>query len=209
MLGAHHQDVAAVAVGDDLILQVLRGVAAAQKPIERCPQLRPLPAQPLANARQRRRRVVHDVAAGIDLPPDVGDLALERRHLLDERAQDRQRVGEPADDAAGLLDRLEVVGQAEQAQRLERAPLDVERIEDRVQVRRRAQRESRDGRPESGCLRSSPAAPRMSSASVERLQLAQAVPAGRRDRHVGDDLDDAVEFERAKSSNHKSPITND
>ena len=94
VLGADHQHVAAVAIGDDLLLQVLRRVASAQKSVERRPQLRALLPQPIADARQRRRRVVGDVAGRIDLPPDVGDLALERRDALDQRAQQRKRIGE-------------------------------------------------------------------------------------------------------------------
>jgi len=48
MLGANHQHVAAVAVGDHLFLQVFR-VPSAQKPVERRPQALLLFAQALAN----------------------------------------------------------------------------------------------------------------------------------------------------------------
>ena len=79
VLGAHDQHVAAVAIGDDLLLQVLRGVLAAQVRLERAAQPRPLLAQPIANALQLRARVVDDLAGRVDLAADVGDLALERR----------------------------------------------------------------------------------------------------------------------------------
>ena len=45
MLGLHQQHVAAVALGDDLVLQVLRRVLAAQVRVQRLAQLGPLPSQ--------------------------------------------------------------------------------------------------------------------------------------------------------------------
>ena len=77
VLGADDEHVAAVAVGDDLLLQVLRRVLAAQVRLERAAQPRPLLAQPIAHAPQLRARIVDDLAAGVDLAADVGDLRLE------------------------------------------------------------------------------------------------------------------------------------
>ena len=80
MLGTNHQHVAAVAIGDDLLLQILRRVRAAQERFERRRAASLLlPAQPLADAGERRAGVVGDLAGRLDLAPHVGDLALERR----------------------------------------------------------------------------------------------------------------------------------
>ena len=194
VLGAHHQHVAAVAVGDDLLLQVLRRVAAAQERRRAWSAAsraagaaaRGCCAAPGWRCRRPRRR--------IDLAPDVGDLAPERRDRLDERTQDGKRRLEPGDGAARLLDRLEIVGEAEQPQRLERAAFDAERVEDLVEVRRRAQRESRDGRRGTACPRSLPLCAPHRRDVGHRMQLASrsrpvGVTAGRRRR------DDAIEFE--------------
>ena len=84
MFGAHHQHVAAVAIGDDLLLQVFRRLPAAEKRSSVVRSFALLAAQPLADARQRGARVVGDVAGRIDLSPDVRDFALERRDALDQ-----------------------------------------------------------------------------------------------------------------------------
>ena len=62
VLGADDQHVAAVAIGDDLLLQVLRGVLAAQVRLERAAQPRALLPQAVADAAQLRRRIVQDLA---------------------------------------------------------------------------------------------------------------------------------------------------
>jgi hypothetical protein len=46
MLGAHHQHESAVAIGDDLLLEVLGGVLTAQERLERAPQPRSLATEP-------------------------------------------------------------------------------------------------------------------------------------------------------------------
>ena len=74
MLGADHQHVAAVALGDDLLLQVLRRVLAAHELIERLAQTLALLAQPIANRSQRRAGVIQDLARGVDRPANGGDL---------------------------------------------------------------------------------------------------------------------------------------
>ena len=67
MLGFDDEHIAAVPLGDDLILQMLRRVLAAQVRLERAPQPRPLLAQPLADDLQLRARVIDDVAGRVDL----------------------------------------------------------------------------------------------------------------------------------------------
>ena len=116
MLGADDEHVAAVAVGDDLLLQILRRVLAAQIGLERAAQPGPLLAQALTDAAKLRARVVDDVAAGIDLPADVGDLRLEGRRVprqsrgapgkrraraVPRRTSPRSRRGSPPASAAG------------------------------------------------------------------------------------------------------------
>ena len=71
VLGADDEHVAAVAIGDDLLLQVLRRVLAAQVRLERAAQPRPLLAQAIAQALQLRAGIVDDFAGGIDLAADV------------------------------------------------------------------------------------------------------------------------------------------
>ena len=97
MLGADHQHVTAVAIGDDLFLEILRCLAAAQKRIERRSQALFLPAQAVANLRERRARVVGDVTGWFDLAANVGNLAGERCHRIDLLAENRKRRAHPPD----------------------------------------------------------------------------------------------------------------
>ena len=77
MFGAHHQDVAAVAIRDDLLLQILRRLPSAQKRVERGAQARFLLTQPLADGGERGTGVVGNLSGRVDLPAHVGNLALE------------------------------------------------------------------------------------------------------------------------------------
>ena len=152
VLGAHHQHVAAVAVGDDLLLQVLRRVALAQERFERGAQLRLLPPQPFADAGERRAGVVGHLARRLDLPAHGGDLGSERGDGLDEALEHRIRLGRRGDDAARRLDRFQIVGQTQEVQRLERAPLDLQPAENGFELRRRPQRKARRHRQEAHAL---------------------------------------------------------
>ena len=87
VLGLDDEHVAAVAVADDLILQILRGVLAAQIRFERRAQARPLLAQLRAQPRQLRAGGVVDLAGRVDLAADVGDLGLERSAVFGDRLQ--------------------------------------------------------------------------------------------------------------------------
>ena len=131
MLGADDEHVAAVAIGDDLLLQILRGVLAAQVGLERAAQPRPLLAQPIPDAPQLRARIVHDLAAGIDLAADVGDLALERgRAFRRSRRSTRERAAARAGLPAAVASiEARKSASVEQVQRFERAALDRERLE--------------------------------------------------------------------------------
>src|SRR5262249_60139035 len=67
VLGLHHQHVAAVALGDDLLLQVLRRVLAPPGALDARPQPRPLLAEAIPDDPQLRARRVDDVAGRLDL----------------------------------------------------------------------------------------------------------------------------------------------
>ena len=69
MLGLDDEHVAAVPLGDDLVLQILRRVLAAQVRLERAPQPGPLLAEPIADDLQFGARVIDHVARRIDLVP--------------------------------------------------------------------------------------------------------------------------------------------
>ena len=92
VLGLARQHVAAVPLGDDLILQILRRVLAAQVRLERAAQPRPLLAQPVANQlaapgwRDRRPR-----RTGRSSRATCADLALERRGAAAGRVEQRKR----------------------------------------------------------------------------------------------------------------------
>jgi hypothetical protein len=92
-------------VGDDLLLQVLRGVLAPQVGFQRAAQPCPLPAQALADPPQLRRGIVHHVPRRIDFPLDVGDFLIERRSPFGDAVQDGKRGAAPSDRRAGGVDR--------------------------------------------------------------------------------------------------------
>ena len=149
MLGLHDEHVAAVALGDDLILQVLRGLLATQIRLERAAQPRPLLAQPLANELQLGARVVDHLARRIDLVARLRDLALERRGAAARLLEQRKRAGDTANRGARLVDRFEKCRERSRRGASSAPALDRERVENRRQVARRPQREgavSRDVR---------------------------------------------------------------
>ena len=135
VLGLDDEHVAAVALGDDLILQVLRGVLAAQVRLERAAQPRALLAQPLANALQLRAGVVDDVAGRVDLLAHLRDLALERRGAAAGRFEQRERsaarAGSPARDSST---ESRNAASASSRSGFERAPFDGQRVEDLRQI---------------------------------------------------------------------------
>ena len=139
VLGAHDEHVAAVAVGDDLVLQVAGGVAAAQVRLERCPQPRALLSQAVADGPELTARVVVDLAARIDLVADVSHFGLERRGRVHERREERVAARGPLDGGARLLERVEEISEPEEPQWLERAALHGQRGERRADVGRRLQ----------------------------------------------------------------------
>ena len=117
VLGAHHQHVAAVALGDDLLLQVLRRVLAAQVRLERAAQPRALLAQPIADALQlagshgRRPRPTGRSCRRTSAISRLNDAA-GSTIAREDRERRRARGGRPV---RRRLDRLEEVGERERA----------------------------------------------------------------------------------------------
>ena len=145
MLGFDDEYIPAVPLGDDLILQMLRRVLAAQVRLEGAPQPRPLLAQPLADGLQLGARVIDDVAGRVDLVSRGGDLAFERGGVAADGLEARKRSCRAADGGSRLVDRIEKRGQREQPVRFERPAL-----------RPPARRRSAGGRPTraAGAIRS-------------------------------------------------------
>ena len=112
----HDQHVAAVAIRDDLLLQILRRIFAAQIRFERPAQSRPLFAEPIAEAPQLRAGVVDDLAGRIDLATDVRDLALERGRGLRRRP--------PRSGNAARLRRMPVARRVDRCRETSPAPAD-------------------------------------------------------------------------------------
>ena len=92
MFGAHDEHVSAVAVGDNLILQVFRRLPSAHEAIERRPKLRARASQFVADVGQGGARGVTHVAGRIDRAPDGGSLVLERRGAAGDRVEVRRRA---------------------------------------------------------------------------------------------------------------------
>ena len=196
MLRAHEEHEAPVAFGDDLFLQVLRRVAAAQERGERVPEALPLLPQPFADGAQLRRRAVDHFPLLVDGRLDLGDLALERAAALHEGPQARERIGAGLPNGgAGGVDRGQKGGETAQLARFEQAPLDGEGPEGLVEVLRPPQGEvvlleephplggGRERRPDGAGVRL-------------RSEIAQGRRPERRQRQTADRLDDEVELQR-------------
>ena len=77
MLRPDEEDVAAVAFGDDLVLQILGRVLSTQIRFERAAQPRTLLAQPLANQLQLRARMVENFTRWMNLVARLRRLGFE------------------------------------------------------------------------------------------------------------------------------------
>src|SRR4029077_8878393 len=128
VLRLHDEDVAPVALGDDLILQVLRRLLAAQVRLERPAQQRRLLPQPIADHFQLGARIVDDLAGLVDLLADAGGFVLERRGAAAGGFEVRKR-SRAANRGDGVVDRREERRQLQETRRFERAALDRERRE--------------------------------------------------------------------------------
>ena len=175
VLGSHDEDVPAVAIGHDLLLQVFGRVLAAQIRLERAAQPRALLPQPIAHAAQLRARIVDDLAPGVDLAADVGDLRFEGGGGVGNRAQNRTGApGAPhggARDLHGGQERAE----SQEVHGFERPAFDGERGQD--QRRGRPARADRAGfRRGSGRSRRWRPAPRRPCSDRSRAAARRAAP---------------------------------
>ena len=87
------------------------------------------------------------------------------------------------------------VAEAEQVQRLERAPFDGQRREDRVELRGRAERDLARAGQEARRFGGRRQRGRHRAGVAQRVQAGEARRAGRRLREPADGLHDAIEFE--------------
>ena len=185
--GSHHQHVAPVAVGDHLLLQVLRGVALRAGTTPAWSAAGPLLAEPLADAGKGRAGVVGHFARRLDLAPHVGDLVAERRHALHQPHQIGECGAGLGDRLARLLDRLEEIGEAQQAQRLQRTALGAQPFERGLQFGGRTQREPRVDQQEARRLRTWRRAPPTTRVALvigrQRLDLRAGPSASRQVGH--------------------------
>ena len=195
MFRPDHHHVTAVAIGDNLVLQILGGIAAADQRIQRAPQLRPLAPQPVADSGERRAGIVHDIAARIDLAPDVGILVFERGGGISQRTEQRIAARQAPDGVARGVHRVEKFRQPEEPQRFERPALDGQRLERLRQLCRCEQREAGNV-GERACPFGRGALAGGDARGVSgRTQLEHPLVATRRDRERGSRRDDALEFE--------------
>ena len=199
MLALDHQHVPAVALGDDLILEILRRVLAAQIRLERAAQPRALLAQALADHFQLRARVVEHIAGRIDLVARLGDLALERRRSRARLVEQRKGRGDRPDRGSRLFHRLEERRQLQQLDRFERPPFDDERAEDPREAGTRGERELTLFRDERHRLAGRGQQLGNLLRIGRRLEPRQALVAHRRRREATDRFDDPIELERPQN----------
>jgi hypothetical protein len=194
------QNVPAVPLGDDLLLQVLGGVLAPEVRLQRAPQPRALLAEPFTDQPQLGARAVDDLARRLDLLANLAGLALERRGVAGGGFERGKRSSGAPDAGARFVDRIEKIRERDQAKRLERPTLDGERVEDLRQFGRRAQREQRVDLEIASRLGGGREQLRDVRRVDRRFEPAEAVRAHRREREAPDGLDDPVEFESSQSS---------
>ncbi len=112
VLRLHDHHVAPLAVGDDLFLEVLGGVAATQEAFQGRPELAALAAQPVADLPQGRTGVVGHFAGAVDCLAHGAGLGREGGQAVGQGAQAGQGLPRlAADDRPHLVDRVERVGQ--------------------------------------------------------------------------------------------------
>ena len=141
MFRSNDQHVPSIAIRDDLLLQVLRGVLAAQIRLQRAAQPRALLAQPIPQAPQLRARVVHDLAGR-----DRSCGGCRRSRARTTPSSPRSAAGSEtrrgrAECRRSRLDGSEERREREQVQRLERRPSTPRCVENRVEIRWRAKRD--------------------------------------------------------------------
>ena len=199
VLAADDEDVAAVAIGDDLLLQVLRRVPAAQVRFQRAAQARPLLAQAIAQVRELRAGIVDDFAGGSDLAPDVADLVLERGRGLGDGGEQGKAAARFPDRGTRGIDRGEKSRQIEERLRFEHASLDGERHQERVEIVGGLERDVAVAQEARRLGRGRERA-RHRARVDERLQLRQTRRTRRRQCEAAYRFDDPVVFERPQGT---------
>ena len=200
MLGLHEEHVAAVPFRDDLVLQILRGVLAAQVRLERASQARALLAQPLPNELQLGARMVDDITRRVDLVARLRRLAFERLGAAARGFEQRKRSRRASDSSPRFVDRIEKRSEREQAERFERAPFNGQCGQNLRQIGGCAQRE----RPVGDDVPRRLARSRLKLGDLvgvgRRPQVPEALGPHGRESKVFDGVDDPIEFEGAQGA---------
>ncbi len=117
-VGAHGDDVAALALGDEGFLQIGLEVRAVHQPVERAEQTFLRNAQFLAHAPERGAGVVHHLGAVVDAAPDLlDDVAAgldvdgDRRQPWEGRFQAQEEVLQAARPRQRVADLQQVLGE--------------------------------------------------------------------------------------------------
>ena len=195
VLGAHDEHVAAVAIGDDLLLQVLRRVLAAEVGLQRVPRS-------LDRCFRRRSRMLLSSGLASSTTSPAGSILRRMSAISGSKVAAvvaiARRIGyvprARRTAAAGCFDRGEEVGERQELARIEGAALDRQRCQGRVQVVRRAESD-RGFRQETNGLGRRIQRRRDLARLDERRQARQPGQTGRRLREAADRFDDAIEFE--------------
>ncbi len=194
MLRFDDQHVAAVAIADHLILQILRGLFSAKVGLQRGSQARPLLAELRPQAGQFGAGRIIDFAGRIDLAADLGDLRFELPAAFGDGLQRGKRAADAPDVGAGKRDGIEKVRECDQSQRLQRPAFDRHRRENRLQIVRRLERETGVAVQVLDAFRRGAQQFADAKRVCLRLQLRQLRRSQRRDREPPDQIDDLVEF---------------
>ena len=199
VLAADDEHVAAVAVGNDLLLEVLRRVPAAKVGFERSAQPRPLLAQTIAQARELRAGIVDDLKAGPIL-----------RRMSPISCWNEAAVSAIAASSGNPVRTLRTAphvastearnaGKVDERRRFEDASLDRKRHQQRVEVLRRLQSDLPVAQ-EAGRLGRCREGSRHRTRVNQRLQLRQTRRARRRLCEAAHRFDDPVVFERPQGT---------
>jgi len=198
VLGLDDEHVAAVPLGDHLLLQVFRRLLAAEVRLERGAQPRSLFPQAVAQQFQLRARIVDDVAGRVDLGADLRHLVPERLRASAGRVEKGERTGHAAKQGARFVNRFEKRGELDEPCRFERPALDGERGERARQIDSRSQWKRSVRLDEPRRLARLCEQLRHAMRVSRRRQPRQPLGAHRRQRERLDSVDDAIEFECAE-----------
>ena len=197
VLGADDEHVAAVAIGDDLLLQVLRRVLAAQVRLERAAQPRPLLAQAIAQVRaapgwHRRRLRRRDRSCGGCRRSRARTRRRSRRCAREERESRCARGGSRRTCARPTPGTSRASSSCSGSRARPSTASDI-RIASRSVGRLQRDRRRRAG---SAPFRPSPRAPpRPRARRSAAARCARRAAPRRRLREAADRLDDPIEFE--------------